>query len=1053
MTTVLRNRLTVSALAAASSLIAISAPAHAQSICTPTGTSVLCPVGSVTAVLDATTVVVPSAQGIVVTDPDTLAATLSGAITTSTGANALSVTTLGNLSLLAGANGVATVATTGTGAAVTLNSTTGTVNANLGALASVNNYALLANSETGATVSTGNITATNVTTLGLGGIIGTGAAVTSNTGPASLTVNGSVNVSGTTDPLAGALAVSVNGPATAAVTGNVTVNNTAGNTAIGVAALGGTNATVTVGGATNVTGTDGVALTAIAPNGIATVTCGAVTATGAGNTGVVALGTSAVVNCGNIAVTGADTTGLEARGTGTGTVNATVGNVTATGAGALGVEASTANGNLTLNTGLVTSTGAGVLTRSVNGNQLVTVAGAQTGGTAVDAQATGTGNVTVTTTAPVVSTGGLGIRAVANTGNVAVNAGAVNGSAGAILATNTGPTSSTVTVRATGGLITSAAADAISIVTPGTAVAVIDANGNVQGQFANDALDIRGATANTITVNGTLGSGGTGNAINAVGGATTVTVGSTGNVNGPIQLTGNADTINNAGAFTFRGTSNFGAGTDVFTNTGNLSLTQGATVNGLETLTNGASGTILVNGTTTLNGTTLGNAGQLINTGGAGTLSGLTAFNSTGLITMVDGAANDTLTINAPYNGSGAARLAVDVDGNLNAADRLVVNGAITGSTVIDVNLVGSPLYNPTGVVIVDGSSTVSAGAFTLAPADAQIGFLNYGLRQSGNDTLLASSLDPSFTDVAMLGSLGQELWYQSFDAYHDAIRGRHAGSLVSGHPFGVWGQLYESKDRYGDSNAGSVSLVNPVTGTAQSYTYSDRMRTHRRGAQVGLEFRGTGFVIGATGGYEWARTEDQPMVARLKAEGHNYGAYALFGMASGLYAGLMVKRDDYHVNFANDARAVTFRNKAHSTGGDAEIGFRTGNAAAIGFDLNAGMSYVETKIDGLNQYGLTFDFQDNKSWRGRLGARVFFPQAMGAFVGAKVFHEFKDDGYLAVRTAGNATVADIDMTHRGTWVRLEGGLDGSGTGGAILTLWGDLGDTKSFGGRVGFRF
>jgi len=123
-----------------------------------------------------------------------------------------------------------------------------------------------------------------------------------------------------------------------------------------------------------------------------------------------------------------------------------------------------------------------------------------------------------------------------------------------------------------------------------------------------------------------------------------------------------------------------------------------------------------------------------------------------------------------------------------------------------------------------------------------------------------------------------------------------------------------------------------------------------------------------------------------------------------------------------------------------------------IGFDFNAGMSYVETKIDPWNQYGLDFDYDDAKSWRGRLGARVLFPAAMGAFVGAKVFHEFKDDGALVIRSA-STDVATIGMPDRGTWVRLEGGLGGVGSKGAMLTVWGDLGDTKAFGARVGFQF
>ena len=294
-----------------------------------------------------------------------------------------------------------------------------------------------------------------------------------------------------------------------------------------------------------------------------------------------------------------------------------------------------------------------------------------------------------------------------------------------------------------------------------------------------------------------------------------------------------------------------------------------------------------------------------------------------------------------------------------------------------------------------------------------------------------------------MVGTMGRDLWYQSFDAYHDAIMGRHAGANTTGHAIGIWGQLYESKDKYGDD--GQTATIG-----GQSVSYSSRMKTHRKGGQAGLEYRGAGWVLGVTGGYEWARTEEDPTVARLGADGHNYGAYALFGMRNGIYGGVMYKRDEFKVRFANDARSVNFRNNAHSEGVDGELGFR-GGTQTIAFDLNAGASYVKTHIDPWNQYGLSFNWDDNKSLRGRLGAQVIFPQAFGAFVGAKVFHEFKNEGSLSIRNAG--LVGDVPLTDRGTWVRGEVGLNGSGTNGLLLTLWGDFGDTKGFGGRVGFRF
>lgn len=1057
MKVVLGSRLTLPALAAATSLVALAAPAHAQSVCTAVGTTFSCTDGGVTGTLDATATVLATPQGLEITDAtDVLNATATGTINTTAVQPGLIAVAPAGISF----GGDLSINATGTGPGAILLAPSGATNATLGSITTAGDFGLLGIGGTGAAITTGSILSAgvNAANIGVPGnlevpalTVGAGAAVIANAGDASLLTNGSITVSGAADPLVGAIVSAPAGAASAAVTDNVTVTSTSGGAAFGVVALGSTGASVSVGGLTSITGIGGTALAAVTDTGTASVTCGNVSTTGDNNTGVFAYGDAVQIACGTINTgTGANTVGLEAAGLTS--VTGTIGDVTTSGAGSIGVlindPATLATpGSVTFTTGRLVSGGAGLLSRTVDGNQVLTVAGAQTVDTAIDAEATGTGNVTVTTTAPVVSTAGLGIRAVATSGAVTVNAGAVNGATGGILATNTG--AGAVTVNATGGQITSAGGDAIFLETPGTATVNVASGANVQALGANDAIDIRGGTANNVVVNGTVGvaPGGTGYSIAATGGPAAITIGSTGNLGGPLLLTGGADVLTNGGGLFLQGGSDFGAGADTLNNNWYVALAPGASVAGLETFNNNAAGTVELTGpgTVTLTGTTFNNAGQLLATHGASALT-VGAFNNTGLINLVDGAANDTLTINAPYNGAGAARLAVDVNQALTAADRLVVNGAITGSTVVDVNLVGpDALYNPTGVAVVTGAGPVPAGAFTLAPADAQIGFLNYGLRPVGNDVVLASTLDPSFTDLAMVGSMGRDLWYQSFDAYNDAIRGRHAGSFTSGHPIGIWGQLYESKDRYGDFDR-TVQVNNT------QITYSDRLRTHRRGGQAGIEYRGPGFVIGATGGYEWARSEEQPATARIKAEGYNYGAYALFGMESGLYGGLLVKRDEYHVNFANDARMVSFRNKAHSTGVDGEVGFKTPNTGAIGFDLNAGLSWVKTDIDPWNQYGLTFDWQGNKSLRGRIGARVLFPQLMGAYLGAKVFHEFKDDGYLHVAGV-TSTVADVDMARRGTWVRLEGGLDGSGTSGVLLGLWGDVGDTTSFGGRVGFRF
>ena len=115
--------------------------------------------------------------------------------------------------------------------------------------------------------------------------------------------------------------------------------------------------------------------------------------------------------------------------------------------------------------------------------------------------------------------------------------------------------------------------------------------------------------------------------------------------------------------------------------------------------------------------------------------------------------------------------------------------------------------------------------------------------------------------------------------------------------------------------------------------------------------------------------------------------------------------------------------------------------------DLNAGLSWVKSKVDDFTAGFITFDNDSRTSLRGRLGVRASWAGSLAPFIDAKVLHEFKGNDTIGV---GNGAIVDsIDAHGRGTWGRIEAGIAGNG----MVSLWGEFGNVKGWGAKVGFRF
>ena len=483
------------------------------------------------------------------------------------------------------------------------------------------------------------------------------------------------------------------------------------------------------------------------------------------------------------------------------------------------------------------------------------------------------------------------------------------------------------------------------------------------------------------------------------GGPFTLTLGSASTIVSPLAFTTGNDTFNNQGTFALPASLDFLAGVDVFNNSGTLNAFSGTSV-----------------------------------------VSNLETFNNVGgLIDMRDGAANDVVNLtNSSYAATGNARLGIDVigTGGTIAADRLVIGGTTGGTTTVLANFV-TPIIDTTGALIVDSSlNNVAVGQFVLGGA-TNFGLINYAVQTRGGDVFLVATPDARAFDTVFAGRQVRDLWYRSADVYTSYTTARRVSfGKERKAPIGFWAQLYTENGKAGDRNR-NTSLF----GTA--LTVSDRMRTDYRGAQGGIDFGSSNFIVGLTGGYARAKG-DTDAATDLVTEGRNYGAYAQFGMTSGFYAGALIKRDNYRTRFNNAAiQAGTVRSRSRSDGIEGELGLRTGGEGNINFDVGAGLAYVRSKLDTFDFGNITFDADRMTSMRGRVHARASFAGDIAPFIEARGFHEFRGDTEFQLRSGSASTT--LDGLGKGTWVRIEGGIGGGTGGGPLISAWADLGDTRGY--------
>lgn len=760
--------------------------------------------------------------------------------------------------------------------------------------------------------------------------------------------------------------------------------------------------------------------------------------TGLPQIGVDAGGTTALtVNGGvNTAIT---TSGIGAHGAQIVTIAAplsvTLDQVSTSGINAIGVLASSATGNVSVRANRIVTTGdgsTGILAQTggavdVNSSSIST-SGANAGGI-VAAGATG---VTVIN-GSAITTAGLasnGVDASSTTGPVAVTVRDVttsgNGSKAVVLNAAAGNATATVNgaLRTTG-----TAADALTVNSGANSVVNIGSGASfstVQGDY----IKLSSVGTSTLNTAATIGNNPGGFALVATGGP--IRINNTGNLSSDIVLTSGADVVNNSGTFTVGANPDFGAGVDSFTNSGLITLRPGAMAvvspvfTGLESLTN------------------------------------------SGTIDLRNARAGDTLTVPGTYAGAnGTLGLDISSNGTTTVADRLVIGGAATGTTTIELNqLSGSdPAFNPGTILVTSGAGT-SATAFGLADGGYDAGFVRYEVDYDAASNTFVLTGAPSDTAFRTLNHAEgiRSLWLKSADAVSGQMRARRdtMWSVGGGDTAGrFWMQMHGSKEtREGQRNFnayGQSRLTN--TGYEQDFF----------GGQIGLDISGSssergGFAFGVTGGYLNSSIGYGGTADRVDFDVANAGVYASYS-AGNLFFNALGKYDRYWAKASTPSAAYRQKFSGDVYGGRAEVGLRFGSDSFF-IEPAASISYIRNEADDLTPLGTNIAFDEDEGLRGRFGGRIGGLVDIGGpklalYAGANYVHEFKGRDKVAFTSGGqtliytNNRLRDYGEATVGTTIAQGEVVSGFFEGNYIRSFSGKNGQRgiDGIGGRAGIRF
>ena len=870
-----------------------------------------------------------------------------------------------------------------------------------------------------------NLAANQVTTQGQGAagvLVNAPANIVANIGNITTAGDNATGLGITTDPT---LCV-VLGPGACGISATTGPVTTSGTGSPGVNVDGGGDPAVVSTGPVATSGDDSGGVN-VMNNGSTTVETGPVTTEGSNSPGVNVNGGNGPtsVTTGNITTAGDGSDGVAVAGTGL--VSVTTGNVTTRGNGSAGVAVAGGDGGITVSYGTIVTNGNGSPGVSVSGNGPITIGGGSvtTSGDRSDGiTVAGRTGVVRITAGPIITRGSKSDGIAINTTNgdqvvfagpVAVSGAAANG----IVAESSG--CGAVNITATGA-ITSANGAGIAASSACRVSVTTRAGAPVEGR--QDGIVVTSGTGSTIVVGDSVSSA-AGPAIAARGAGAQVTIGSTGTLNGRVDLTDASDTLVNNGTFEATGDSAFGGGSDSFLNAGTLGVR------------------------------------RLLGTPGAVAFTGLESTTNSGLIDLRNGHARDTLTLPGTFNGTGGSTLAVDVsiEASGSSTDSLVIGGAATGRTMVLLQPLGinaGLLVN--GLVVVDAGAGSSPTAFTLAGGRTTVGLVGYSLAFNPVTSDYALYGTPSMQAYELLKASegARQIFYRTDDAWSGHMQSLRDGSSEADQTqrrgVALWGQAYGSVN-----NSRSRE---DVTAFGQSQLVALDNQQDFFGGQLGYDMGGIngdrGVVLGVTGGYASSTLSFRNNPDRIDYDAVNGGVYA--GLKAGpIFMNLLGKYEHYWARANMPGAGLRQKIDGDSWGGKAEAGVRLGSDR-FHAEPAVAIEFAHTSLDTLAAAPTTIDFNAANGLRGSAGLRLGTDLVSGAmrtslYASGSVVHELEGRAGLAFDNGGQSVSFRNDRIgtygHGTVGVNIASGFRVSG----FIEANGDWsGDYEGGGGRAGIN-